>query len=179
MTVTYDTVPIPAEYPSEDTPPSTRSGLICEVCDNAIEWAGRGRKPKRCKECRTGGASKTANSQRSPRGLKALEENLAIQLYSLGAAVAMFDKFDGTVIAKNSVETAEALTAVAANDPKLRRLLEGGVKGVDYVRLTLALSKIALPIMAHHGWLKSVPDPAVMMQQPVTDDGGNRGHDPI
>lgn len=184
-TVTYEEVDLSSENLGsyepevEDVPPDTRSGLICEECSGSIVWAGRGRKPKRCHTCRgnrTPSRSSGNDSAGNRRGsLKALEENLTAQLYSIGALVAMFDQFDGVLIAQKSNRVASALTDVAATNPQIRRALERSLQVSGWGQVLMVVGEVALPIMAHHGLLPGVPDPA----QAFFKDGAGNVTNPV
>lgn len=162
MTATpYEDVIIPDT--SDDIPPDTRSGLECEKCGSQITWGGRGRKPKRCHDCRAvrSTTSKDSTQDRSRKGaLRVLEENLTAQIYSLGSLIAMFDRFDGVLIAKKSDRLASALTDVASANPKIMKALQSGVEMSGWAQVAVIFAEVALPIMAHHNLIPGVPDPA-------------------
>lgn len=138
--------------------------LTCAECGTAFVHTGRGRKPKKCPDCRAvAGSSRTPKEDAAPkraRGIEALEKNIHQQLVMLGMGVAFFDTFDGTVIVKNAEKGAKALSNLAATNPKIRAALENTVEGAGYLPVAMWVFGTALPILAHHGVIKGVPDPA-------------------
>lgn len=136
--------------------------LTCEKCGRDFQHEGRGRRPKRCPDCRTARSSSTREdtAPRRPRGIDSLESNLHGQLTLLGAGLLFIDTFDGTHLMKNAAEGAKVLSNLAATNPTVRKGLEKGVELAGYGPVLLWGAKLALPIMAHHGVIRGVPDPA-------------------
>jgi phage FluMu protein Com len=149
--------------------------LTCTVCGNEFEHAGgRGRRPKRCPDCRTVPAASSSSNEtapKRPRGIESLKQNLHTQLTMLGAGVCLVDKFDGTHIMKHAQQGAEVIANLAATNPSIRAGLEKGVELAGWGPVILWLTGMALPIMAHHGLLQGVEDPALKTTRQQAPDG--------
>lgn len=139
-------------------------GLVCDACGSGFIHEGRGRKPKRCQDCRaqkaTGAGPAGDAAPKRPRGVEALQRNLQQQLVMLGVGVAFFDPFDSKVIIQNAERGAKALANLAETNPKIRKMLESSVEGAGYLPVAMWATSIALPILAHHGLIRGVADPA-------------------
>lgn len=143
---------VETEPPEFDEQPSSAETaadpLTCEVCGTALEYSGRGRKPKRCPEHRR----QTTNTARRP-AIENLHKELATTVYAVGRIVAMLEPYDGTCIQNGAMPLADALTNVAANDPKVRRALEHAMASMGWGQVIIAVVAIVAPILAHHGML--------------------------
>lgn len=151
------------ELPGQESLPGVGEH-VCSKCARTFEHTGRGRPPKTCPDCRTprGKSAKPSAEEapKRPRAIETLKQNIAQQLVMLGLGVAVFDAFDAEVIVKNADRGATALANLAATNPKIRALLESVVEGAGYLPVAMWAVSTALPILAHHGILRGVPDPA-------------------
>lgn len=136
--------------------------LTCEKCSETFQHEGRGRRPKRCPACRTARPTSTREdtAPKRPRGIDSLESNIHGQLTLLGMGFVFFDPFDGGHIVKNAAEGAKVLSNLAATNPKIRKMLETTVEAAGYGPVALWGAKLMIPILAHHGVIRGVPDPA-------------------
>ena len=171
--MTTDALPL-TETSTDTRGPEVEGGLVCEKCLSAFDHSGRGRKPKRCPDCRGAStarrsASTTAedSAPKRARGIDSLERNLRQQLVMLGVGVAFFDGYDSQVIIKNAEQGAKALANLAQTNPKIRRLLETSVEGAGYLPVAMWVTSTVLPIVAHHGLIRGVADPAPSAPSPA------------
>lgn len=142
--------------------------LTCKICGTRFEHSGRGRKPSTCPDHRGQRAGKKAEGEPRKRpGAAELERQIHGMLAILGSAVMMFDQFDGTVILTKAEKAAKAMSTLAANHPSIRHGLELGAELAGWGPVVMVGGEILLPILAHHGVFKGVPDPA---QKAATDD---------
>lgn len=145
----------------DELPPDapTPGDLTCEKCGASFDHTGRGRKPKTCPDCRKkrGGAP---GEPKKPRGMAELERQIHGTLAVIGSAVAIFDPFDAQVILSKAGQGAKALTNLAAHNPAVRRTLEAGAELAGWGPVVMWGVQVSLPILAHHGFIRGVPDPA-------------------
>lgn len=127
------------------------SGIVCSECSTTFVHDKPGRRPKKCPDCRT---VRTTTATRGTR-ITNLEAALTDATVGIGAAVCMFDAFDGQVIMGGAPTFAHALSDVASRDPKVRKALERALSSMGWGQVILAAAMIAAPIMAHHGILPS------------------------
>lgn len=147
--------------------PAVVDGITCAGCGVIFDHSGRGRPPKKCPDCRpvrgsraTPTAPTDETPPKRPRSIDALQRNIHQQLVMLGMGLTMFDGFDGQVVIKNAEKGATSLSNLAATNPKIRAALESTVEGAGYLPVAMWFTSTILPILAHHGVLRGVPDPA-------------------
>jgi len=154
--------------------------IECKTCRTTFVHSGRGRPPVRCPDCRAAGRAKSTTDTtaedkpvppKSGRGIEALRKNIHMQLAALGMGWALFDTFDSRVILKNAETGAEVLANLAATNPSVRRTLEKGVELAGWGPVLLWFLQCGLPIAAHHGLIRGVPDPAKATGTPTQPDG--------
>jgi len=92
------------------------------------------------------GASSTGSKVTKPT----LRDKLASLITTASLPVSMVDAYDGAVLAANAEPLADALTDLAARNPRVKAWLESLVTGGDYTALALVLVSIILPIAIHH-----------------------------
>lgn len=134
--------------PTESTP----DGPLCEVCSEVIEWSGRGRKPKYCKDHKRRTSPRdTPDMPRAPRRsaklearLSELESDLTREMSLFGKGLAAVLPVSGVTLVDRSARTAKALTKIAARNPKVLESLEVSTKVVD--ALDLAESALAFGV---------------------------------
>lgn len=141
--------------------------LTCEQCGSSFEHTGRGRRPKRCPACRTSSPRATREQAEEepkrpgrPRAIDQLQGQIHAQLGLLGMGLMFFDQFDAEVVLKKSEKGAKALANLAQTNPAIRKTLEKGVELAGWGPVAMWGAEMMLPIMAHHGLIRGVPDPA-------------------
>lgn len=154
-------------------------GIECDACGTTFQHSGRGRPPKRCPDCRAvrgrsapSKAEADDSAPRRARAIETLEKNLRTQLAMLGVGIAFLDPFDSRVIITKADQGAKALANLAATNPKIRKLLETSIEGAGYLPVAMWAVSVALPILAHHGFIRGVPDPAGTGRPPASPSGG-------
>jgi hypothetical protein len=133
--------------PSEDPP----SGLPqCEVCGNPIEWAGRGRRPKRCLEHRTRTAEPGARKGRrtGQAKLDAISGDLQEGLGKLAGTIVGVAPVTAVVLAQQGPAAAAALVRIAKDHPRFLAGLEQAAKAVPFVAVGqfVAATSLALAV---------------------------------
>lgn len=151
--------------------------LVCTACLSTFEHSGRGRRPGKCPACRTSRAPRSSpredTAPQRPRGIDSLQKNLHGQLTMLGAGVLFIDAFDGTHIMKKAEKGSQVLANLAATNPSIRKGLEHGVELAGWGPVLLWGVEMAVPILAHHGMIRGVGDPAAARRvQPAADVSG-------
>lgn len=134
----------------------------CRVCGVALDYAGTGRRPTLCEDHKEPSKRKDrAPSSRNGRAVKAttaktnaaLRADLLDLLNGAGAMLLMVDQFDGAVMINGAPKLADALVALADQNPAFRRWLTNGAQSVTWIQLGTAVAAIVVPIAAHHGML--------------------------
>ena len=156
----------------------------CEVCGKDVQYAGRGRVPKRCPEHKRMAGTKPVSARGG--GWEArLERELTAVLGTVGTGLMFVDSFDGFVVLDRAEPTAQALVAAARQSPAVRKALEQMVAVSVFGTVVTALASVAVPIAAHHNLLPmdeyavashfvSAPTMALIMQakpQPTATTG--------
>lgn len=128
--------------------------ISCATCGIAVEYTGKGRKPKYCVDHRTSPTTDktkpTSRRKTSSKSLDVLRLELMQTLQGAGAMLMAVDKFDGLVIVQGSPKLVDALISMAEVNPDFKRFLESGTKSVVWLQLGTAIAAIAVPIAAHH-----------------------------
>lgn len=165
-----DPAGVTVETPADDTPP--RDLIICDVCGEIVPWqGGRGRKPKRHKECRPGAKGGTTGTTRRGAKTKAERESADLaqsflrKVNQAAILVGVADPFDGYVIAIGGGQLAKDIEGTLPRYDKIRAgLLDAdGTSSVLSIPLHLVVL-IVLPILAHHGII-----PKTVKGKPVGD----------
>lgn len=151
---------------------STGSTLTCEKCGHDFEHLKSGRKPKRCPDCRATSSTAREAAPRRPKSVEQLKSNIQQQLALLGMALTFVDPFDAQVILKNAEEGAAALANLAATNDSIRRTLEKGAELAGWGPVLLWIAKMSVPMLAHHGLIRGVADPA---KAPAQSNGKSPG----
>ncbi len=132
-----------------------RVKVSADPIDDSAPRRGPGRPPK------TDGTADKSPRSTAPRGRPnweaALKAKLERQLTQVAFLVSMADQFDAAVIAQNASNLAQAWTDLAAVDPRVRKALEGSVTGGAWLGAIGATLAVAVPILAHHGMIPSLP----------------------
>lgn len=136
-------------------PPSSSGELVCTVCGKEIyrEPGTRGRKPTMHDECKPEGKKRGDTKPRDRKTidpLDAAKDGIIEFGMFVGTAVAFVDKFDGLAIIAGTEDVANSLVSWARVNPKLRKALEKGGKGVGPMKFAVAVGSIGVPIAAHH-----------------------------
>lgn len=117
---------------ADETEPRDVDGWpTCEVCGDAIEWSGRGRRPKKCLEHRrrvispsgAGPVTRRASKSESDR-LVRLEMSLAKQGVKAGAVTARMLPVTGVTMVRRSENAAAAIVKFCADKPQFLDALE-------------------------------------------------------
>lgn len=152
----------------------------CEDCGSGLVYAGRGRKPKRCRPgegCRVNSIVQGVTRKRSSgrQGWQEpLRNALAGNFASIGMVVFALNRVDGQAILSGSPRLADSLIQVAEQEPKVRKALENMVTAGAWSGVAMSVAAIAVPIMANHGYLPpgfigAQPEP---QPQPQPDGSG-------
>jgi hypothetical protein len=138
--------------------------IECEQCGETFTHGKAGRRPKRCTSCRatSSSTSSSGRGETAPRSrsTEALRRTLQQQLGVLGLALTFVDPYDSTVVLKHAEEGALVLANLAATNPSIRRTLERSAELAGWMPVLLWVSKMTIPIAAHHGLIRGVDDPA-------------------
>lgn len=106
-------------------------------------------KPKRTKPTTKG---KGTGTRKAP-----LQKRLATMIELVGTVVSGWDAYDGSVITDNAVALAEQLEALAKENPRVKRFLEGTLETSAWAGvLGVFGTNIMVPIAVHHSML---PEP--------------------
>lgn len=116
-----------------------------------------------------------ASSSRRAANLGILEEKLTEHFIGLSMMVSVFDDFDGAVIATNSPRLAAAYTKLAAENPKVKKALEGMMEASAWGEVVIATTMTVVPIMKHHGVNISIPIPGRKDDVASSDDADTVG----
>ena len=134
---------------SESYEPSDKV-LICESCDKEFIHDKRGRKPKRCAECRGNVKSSAATSgtrRNSSANLQAQLEGL----YALAAlAVSTKNPGDAALIAESGPSLAKGWADWAAVNPKVKKTLERMITTTAAGAVIGGHAMLAMKIAANH-----------------------------
>lgn len=149
-------------FPNRDTNTEQSDELACEVCGKPLTYAGRGRKPKRCDDCKP---TRTTGTTRK-RSVDALTKELEATLTDIGALVQLADVFDGQCIIQGSPRLASSLGNVADKNATVRKTLESFVGASAWGGVVASAAAIAVPILMHHGIL---PTPTTPHREPPTE----------
>lgn len=123
----------PDEYRGETRDPlPADDGLICEDCGNSIVWAGRGRKPKRCVDCRGKKSTTRTGTSTTPRArgsrrdarLESIETRLHSSAVKLGMVMGRYAPVTGLVFVDRSDRFTSAAVRLAADRPRVLDVLE-------------------------------------------------------
>jgi hypothetical protein len=149
---------------AKDTEPEPPGELACLTCGKTLTYAGRGRKPMYCDEHRAGGNRKgsPAVNIRASKSDKMRRELLSM-FGMIGLGLTAIEPYDGMVVMDRAEPTVDALMAVAAENERVRKVLESMIEVGVWAALGTAVAGIALPIAAHHGVLP-IPTEAVNRQ---------------
>lgn len=145
-------------FPSRPTATTGSDELSCEECGKPISYSGRGRKPKRCNNCRP-----KATGAKRTRNVESLTKELERTFTDIGNLVKFVDGYDGLVIVDGSPRLAASLGGVAERNPTVRKGLESFVAGSSWGAVIAASAGIAVPILMHHGIL---PTPTTPHKEP-------------
>jgi hypothetical protein len=179
---------------SNDVPPGANT-LECENCGRHFHHEGRGRKPKRCLECRgtkspaapkLGGGGRKGPRTKAEREADAIAAKLRQSLGMVALFVSMADPIDGKAILAGSEGLSSAAGTILERNEKLRILLSTSNSAGGYIAFVGYLLVILVPILAHHGvipgevtrggkkvpmgeLLESVPDLLLGMQKKLAN----------
>lgn len=140
------------------------SGLRCQVCgiDIADLYSGRGRKPLYCADHRGSRSASSGGKPASSGGRLTkddrLRQELTTMMGTIGVALMFVEQYDGLVIVDRTPATIDALMAVAATNPQVRKVLEQMVTVSTWGQVSMALAGIAVPIAVHHRLLPLSPE---------------------
>ena len=157
--------------PTDDPPAKTPGELECVECGKALVWKGNGRKPLYCDEHRPRSGKKPAVTSGRESKDDRLRKELASTFTLIGGGVMMVNQYDGYVVIDRADATADALMAAAANNPKLKKMLEQMLEVSMWAALATAVAGIAAPIAANHGLL---PLPSELMEKQFLTEAGQQ-----
>jgi hypothetical protein len=117
--------------------------------------SGRDRPPRR--RAASGGASPAAGGStvagdKRPASIRKIEQALAQNFVVLGLGVSLVDPFDGQTIGLNADKLAKAWADLAAQNPQVRKVLEGLLLGSAWGAAIGQTVMVALPIAVRHGY---------------------------
>lgn len=143
-----------------DTSSDSPSGPECEVCGDIIPWAGRGRKPTKCKEHKSRTTPRDSDTPSTPRRtaakakrLEDLEAGLLKELTLFGKGMSKAMPVAGVTTVKRAPETAHALTLIAADNPRVFAVLETATKVLPVLDIGETAAMIGVAIMIDAGRL--------------------------
>lgn len=126
------------------------SDLSCVVCGVALDYSGRGRKPKFCDEHKRS-ASVNGKTGRSNSGQYAqIETALSANIASLGILLCVVDSTCGTVVIQQSGPIAKSLAEVAKTNPSVRKALIRATTATAWGQVAAAVAPIVLVVAQHH-----------------------------
>lgn len=130
----------------------------CEVCGTELTYGGRGRKPKRCAEHKSGSRSsgKTVTSG-TGKWQQPLADALTSQFAMIGLAVYPINAFDGQCILQGAPQLSSSLIGVAETNPKVRDALQKFVTAGAWAGVAAAAAAIAIPILQNHNVIPPLP----------------------
>lgn len=100
----------------------------CEVCGVAIDWSGRGRRPKKCETHRrrvaNAGTTRRAAGRSIDQRADRIQKSLDVQAFKFGAMISRVVPVTGTTIMKRSEKTSAALVTIARRKPEYLDALE-------------------------------------------------------
>lgn len=140
---------VPAEPDTNDTPYVPDGALICEQCGNPFEHSGRGRKPKRCPDCRA--TKSTGTRSKSPSGdVKTAMAVLEGMYDSLSLALMMFSPRGALTWSESRVKLEQTAQLSLQGDPALAKQIcrIGTVsgRGMFYGAHVMALIPVAMVV---------------------------------
>lgn len=141
----------------EFTPPAGTNDVIpdidlsCVTCGVELFYAGRGRKPKYCDNCKPKQSTRTAGN--TSRGMVRIEQALTANIAAIGAMIQFVERFDGTVVTLHAPHLSAALCTVAEHDNTFRKRLEKMLEGTAWAQVITAVAGMAVPILIHHGFI--------------------------
>lgn len=138
----------PTEAPADTVPTAEPTSIFTK------------KKPKSDTTPKTGAATRGRPNKHNQR-----KEKLMTILITVGTGVAMFEQFDGMVIATRAEDVAEATATLADEVPAVAKALDAMSTGGAYGAFLMALMSMLLPILAHHKVL-----PAAIANMIVPDD---------
>lgn len=117
-------------------------------------------------------APKSRSRQRQETSLEILEEKLTEHFIGLSMMVSMVDEFDGAVLANGSPRLASAYTKLAAENPKVKKALEGMMEASAWGEVIIATTMVVVPIAKHHGITIRLPKRANLADSNGADPVG-------
>lgn len=80
-----------------------------------------------------------------------IRQGLVMMFTAAGMGISVLDTYDGTVIARNAERLADAWSEVAAQNPRVRKVLEALLEGSVIGNAMLTTAMVFVPIAVHHG----------------------------
>lgn len=136
-----------------DSDDASGSEFACIVCGRGLHYGGRGRHPKYCDEHKPRRSSGSPRSTSRGKGTAQIRKDLHDTFLGVGALLVSVDQYDAAVVIASAPRLADTLGTMADQYPEFRKFLEEGNKSVVWLQLGIAVSALAIPIMAHHGIL--------------------------
>lgn len=104
-----------------------------------------------------------------PNSIEKLERQLEDQLGAIAITLSLFSPRDGQAILRRAAPVAHSLAKLADQNPRVRKLLEGGMTSSAWLGVVIAVGGLAAELAANHGALP----PA--FATPIDDAGGAGG----
>lgn len=151
----------PVTEPAADPLPG--GAPTCEVCGRAVEYSGRGRKPKFCFEHKPARGSKSASGPvtvRASKGDQARLDAIAGDLQQgagelAGVLFPIAPVSAGTLVMQ-APSAASALVRIAANYPRMLDGLETAAKAVPFLELGKFVAAMVMAGMVDMGRIEPV-----------------------
>lgn len=157
--------------PVEEGPPDIDSNTpiaYCEEGDHPFEWAGRGRKPKRCPEHRTrtqtmstGGGK--ARGTKLEKRLERIQADFTSQGVKMGAIVGRYLPVTGLVLATRSDRFSAAICRLAMAHPEWVDALDRVAQTEPFFEIGECLAAVALSVGVDMGRINPESGPAQLL----------------
>lgn len=142
----------PASLPRDSVPQTADIEYPCEVCGReAGPYAGRGRKPKKCAECKPQKRSAVPRVTGAPATLATQATEVLSQvnaMVALGCAAMKLFNTSGAISSYDETFKAQAYAALVTDTELCKFILKGGAKSAK-VTLLLAYGGMAVAVAPH------------------------------
>lgn len=147
-------------------------GTYCESCLDQRRADGRarardGKAPTRTRRTRTPRESAPSTPRQSRASLSPRLQSL---LGTIGMAVFVVNQADGMAIMQGAVGLADALDALARENPQVRKVLEAALQTSAWSGVIVASASIVVPILSNHDLLPAVALPFTVAPPASADD---------
>lgn len=112
-----------------------------------------------------------------PSNIEKLGDQLGTQLTAIGALVMLANQADGEAVVRRAPELGDALAKLAEQNPRVRRLLEGGLTSSAWMGVAIAFGGLGLEIARNHDVkLRPKPKPAPELVDEDAPPAGGLGN---